>query len=300
MPSNSSGSSTDFPPVAALPESQAAPRGPRDRRYLRALWLSLPVVLAVALGGALLLTLNFYALSALKQVRAGDLPRSQAMYERTAAATRWGPAPWVAQYNLGTVLLAQGDTAGGIASLERAFEKVPKAIPDGDGRIESFSYECQVRINLASGWENVGDEHRERGDLGKAVETYDSAAQWSRPCELVGETGSDGEDQPVPPPGGGQMPGEGEEDPGASTTERLEQKRDSAQRELTGEDPQNPAETSPSQPEEVGAPPPDPFAGETEAEREKREQLEQKNREQTESEREREESQNRRSQTRGW
>ncbi len=287
-----------LPPFGALPLGEKPPRQ-RNRRILVWFRRVLPALILIGVVGLALLILQF---TAWRGVAAGQTDRWEAAegtFSKQQTLTGWWPAPWVAEYNRGTALLHLGGLEEGRALLERAFESVPKAVPDSDGKIQAYTYECQVRINLAVSWEVVGDDLVAAGDPQGAVAEYDRGLEWADPCQLVGESGGgsddDSESQPQPQPSA-------EEQEGASTAERIEEKRDRAQREASGEeDPAEPNTDGPEadQPDE-GDQEEDPFAGETAEEKERREELEKRNQDQAEREREKDESESGRGGSRGW
>ncbi len=287
-----------LPPFGALP---AAPKEKhaRNRRLLRVFWWAFPLLLASALVGTAGLLLQLGAFRAWSDGDAGDWESAANKYTRISAVTRFGPARWVADYNRGTAALQLGDIPVGRAALEDALDGVPKATPNDLGKIQTFTYECQVRINLAVSWEASGDALREAGEAEAAIADYDRALELADPCQLS--------NAPEEASGSEGPTGETEEqaDQGSSTSERIENKRDEAQREADGESQPEPEPSdgqtdsdSDAQDSETGEQ--DPFAGETEEEQQRREQLEQRNQDQAEREREKEEATNRNPGSRGW
>lgn len=291
-----------------MPGGPDTPVG-RNRRLLWWLWGSLPFIVIAFVLGVALVGLHLWSWSALRSFERNDLNAAEASYQRQVSVTGVGPSSWVALYNLGSIQLKNGQHASGLESLEQAFGTVPKAIPAEDGSIQTFTYECRVRLNLAVGWETIADQQRKDGDRETAMETYDRALEWSTPChgasdssqlEQEGEGGSD----PQQGSGGDQT------DEGASTSERIDQKRQQTQREMDGEAEED-AEDSQQGSDQSDADQEDsdqddsqesenPFDGETDQERERRESLEEKNRQQQESQRQREESSTRDPGSAGW
>lgn len=315
-----------LPPFGALPIGTPAREQPakRDRRLLIALWVSLPVIVLALVMGLALVSLQLWSWSAARSAGAGDGEAAAASYQRQATLTQRWPTPWVAEYNLGTMQLRTDRVDAGIEHLKRAYETVPKAIPAEDGTIQTFTYECQVRINLATGLERVADGQRSAGQLQAALDTYDGALGWSKPCqgaadasqaEQQGQGGSDGsggQSSPDQQNQGGRN-GQDQSDAGSSTSDRIEQKRQQTERELGGQsdgtgsaggqeqqdqEQQNSNEGGSGQDQQGQAS--DPYAGETEQERAQRESLQQKNQQQQESQREWEESAHRNPGANGW
>lgn len=297
---------TDLPPVGALPAQEQPVRGARNRKLLLAWWLSLPIVTVLLTLGVALLTLYCLSWSSLKKFETGDFAVTVAAYEKQTQLTNWGLEPWVARYNLGTALLASGETNAGIVWLEESFAGVPKAIPTPEGTIQTFSYECQVRTNLALGWETLGDQDQESGDLPGAVEKYDAALVWVSPCELTEAASVDADEEgPAGQPSAGTSDEASTPDIGASTTERIQEKRDSARGDSTGQPESASADGAAGGSAEGGMTDSgddesDPFGNETSAEQARREQLLDKNQHHDEAQRQQEESANRYPGSRGW
>jgi Ca-activated chloride channel family protein len=221
-------------------------------------------------------------------------------YQGQMAATAHGPERWVADYNLGTTLLAQGWLDTGVDYLQRAMERVPRATEVAEGYLEAYSYECRVRTNLALGLEAQGDVQTTAREWSQAVELYERSSDLLGPCQAEGsgqQSGGSGGQS-----GGGQQSGQSgqsgdaQTDPGeqaGSAKDRVDRKAQDARDRAEGREPSpSPSDGSGgsgSGPDEADAPgspgssspepspsasTPDPFAGETEAERERREQLE--------------------------
>lgn len=295
---------SSLPPFGALSTVPFQAGGPRNRRILGVFWTLLPFLVVMLIAGIIGLGLQFWSWQAMRQTEADEWQAAQQNYQRQSALTSWGPAPWVARYNLGTALLHLGQIDQGIDQLELAFEKVPRAIPEEDGTLQTFSYECQVRINLAVGWEGRADQQKEEQQLEEAIVSYDQALEWVTPCQLSGSDSSEGEGGEGGEGGGSGGEQSEQEDEAASTGERIQDKKDQTERELSGEPEPDPGEDPSGQQgsggEQGPEPQEDPFAGETPEERERREQLEQRNEEQREAEREKNESESGRSSSRGW
>lgn len=284
-----------LPPFGALPVGEPQLKS-RNRKLLRWFWSLLPLLVVFVLLGAGGLGLQYGAWRAAQASRGEEWDGALQIYEKQQWLTGWGLVPWVSHYNAGTAQLHLGQVQQGRQELEEAWTSVPKATPNEDGKIQSYSYECQVRINLAVSWEMEGDQLRGQNLGERAVESYQQGIDWAQPCQLdnpQGEGEGDGGE------GAPESVAENMVDEGSSTTERIREKRNDAQRELNGEEPSVPQEPEAQQPQPEQQDQ-DPFAGETADERERREELEQRNQDQQEREREREESQNQRGGTRGW
>lgn len=167
-----------------LPDlTDAMPRERIRRRRKIALAVATPIALVFFAAGVALLTLHFWALSSRGEYADNNLPGAVSGYSSQTNLAQFTPLNWLAEYNLGTALLASEQLEEGIVHLEAALEGVPTAIRDEDGRIETYSYECTVRSNLAAAYELNGDSEA-------AVETLE-------PCSLddsSGDSSQSGED----------------------------------------------------------------------------------------------------------
>ena len=296
-------------PFGALPPQKGGPQV-RNRRILRVLWWTLPLAILVALSGIAVLLLQFFSWQAYRTATDGNNASASRSYERQLSLTQWSPVNWVAHFNLGTTLLSEGDVPGAISQLEAAHASVPRARPNDEGLLEPFTYECNVRINLAVAWETSGDQQKSQGDLPGAIESYDQGIAWSELCEMPESSqsnqGDEGEDQQDQQDQGEGEPEDGD-DLGSSTTERLEDKRDQAERELNGEPEPQDGDTDDDGDQDDGdnsdSPPPESpngFEGETQEQREQREELQGKNADQQQREREEQERANRRPGSKNW
>ena len=169
------------------PKAKAA-RGPaakprRSRKALRPLLWSLPFVLIGLAASTYLIGLTLWSRASLGHWTDSDYASAQAGYEGQKTLTKSGVEPWVANYNLGTTMLREGDTDGGIGLLRTAKEQVPTATEVEPGRIETYSYECQVRINLALGIEIQGDAKAASADWSGAATAYSEAKDIISPCQ---------------------------------------------------------------------------------------------------------------------
>ena len=233
------------------PKAKAA-RGPaakprRSRKALRPLLWSLPFVLIGLAASTYLIGLTLWSRASLGHWTDSDYASAQAGYEGQKTLTKSGVEPWVANYNLGTTMLREGDTDGGIGLLRTAKEQVPTATEVEPGRIETYSYECQVRINLALGIEIQGDAKAASADWSGAATAYSEAKDIISPCQSPSSSqdqSGDGEGQSDQQSGGqgggggqsdqqsgGQGGGGGQSDPGEQaddSTDRLGDKEQQA------------------------------------------------------------------------
>ena len=232
------------------PKAKAA-RGPaakprRSRKALRPLLWSLPFVLIGLAASTYLIGLTLWSRASLGHWTDSDYASAQAGYEGQKTLTKSGVEPWVANYNLGTTMLREGDTDGGIGLLRTAKEQVPTATEVEPGRIETYSYECQVRINLALGIEIQGDAKAASADWSGAATAYSEAKDIVSPCQSPSSSqdqSGDGEGQSDQQSGGqggggqsdqqsgGQGGGGGQQDPGEQaddSTDRLGDKEQQA------------------------------------------------------------------------
>ena len=227
-----------------------AARGPaakprRSRKALRPLLWSLPFVLIGLAASTYLIGLTLWSRASLGHWTDSDYTSAQAGYEGQKTLTKSGVESWVANYNLGTTMLREGDTEGGIDLLRTAKEQVPTATEIEPGRIETYSYECQVRINLALGIEIQGDAKAASDDWSGAATAYSEAKDIVSPCQSPSSSqnqsgGGDQSDQQSGGQGGGgqsdqqsggQGGGGGQQDPGEQaddSTDRLGDKEQQA------------------------------------------------------------------------
>ena len=219
------------------PKAKAA-RGPaakprRSRKALRPLLWSLPFVLIGLAASTYLIGLTLWSRASLGHWTDSDYASAQAGYEGQKTLTKSGVEPWVANYNLGTTMLREGDTDGGIGLLRTAKEQVPTATEVEPGRIETYSDECQVRINRALGIEIQGDAKAASADWSGAATAYSEAKDIISPCQSPSSSqdqSGDGEGQ-SDQQSGGQGGGGGQQDPGEQaddSTDRLGDKEQQA------------------------------------------------------------------------
>ena len=153
----------------------------RNPRALRPLWYSIPILVIVLSVAAYLIGLSLWSRSSLSHWKAQEYDIAQTGYEGQMAWTKIGIERWVAHYNRGTTLVRQGQTDEGVTELRTAFDLVPKATEVQPGRLEPFSYECRVRVNLAIGIEIQGDAQAAAGAYGNAATTYQEAEETVAP-----------------------------------------------------------------------------------------------------------------------
>ncbi|MFC7579683.1 hypothetical protein ACFQ23_05550 [Schaalia naturae] len=275
----------------------------RSRAALRPLWWSLPVIVLMLAAAVFLIGLHLWSYQSGRAYQDDRFSAAREGYQGQMAATAHGPERWVADYNLGTTLLAQGWLDTGVDYLQRAMERVPRATEVAEGYLEAYSYECRVRTNLALGLEAQGDVQTTAREWSQAVELYERSSDLLGPCQAEGsgqqsggsggQSGQSGEGQQS---GQSGQSGDAQTDPGeqaGSAKDRVDGKAQDARDRAEGREPSpSPSDGSGgsgSGPDEADAPgspgssspepspgasTPDPFAGETEAERERREQLE--------------------------
>lgn len=185
----------------------------RARSALRPLWWSMPVVIVLALASTFLVGLHVWSWAGVRAYQDDGFDRARSGFEGQLGWTRSGPEAWVADYNLGSTLLVQGYLDVGVAHLERAMEKVPRATEVAPGYIEAYSYECRVRTNLALGLEGQGDV--QAGDLqwAQAADLYERSADLLSPCRSFdssqAQSGAQSGD-PQSGQGGGGQSGDGD------------------------------------------------------------------------------------------
>ena len=159
----------------------------RNGKLLRPLWWSLPIVVLALAVGIYMTALPLWAWNTGRSVRAGNNEGALSSYSKQIYWGDLGPASWVAHYNAGTqhVKLDHPDEA--VAELRIAWDRVPKAKQIEDGRIETYSYECTVRMNLALALEKQGDAAMST-DRARAAEIYKEMGEVVAPCQSAAST----------------------------------------------------------------------------------------------------------------
>ena len=172
-------------PASAKRNEAEKPR--RNGKLLRPLWWSLPIVVVTLAVGIYMTALPLWAWNTGRSVRAGNNEGALNSYSRQIYWGDLGPASWVAHYNAGTqhVKLDHPDEA--VAELRIAWDRVPKAKQIEDGRIETYSYECTVRMNLALALEKQGDAAMST-DRARAAEIYKEMGEVVAPCQSASST----------------------------------------------------------------------------------------------------------------
>lgn len=172
---------------ASADRAQRNARRPRNGKLLRPLWWSMPVV-AVALAiGTYMVSLPLWAWATGRTARAGNHEAALTSYSRQIYWGDLGPASWVAHYNAGTEDLRLDHIDSGVEQLRTAWDRVPKARQVEDGRIETYSYECTVRMNLALGLEKQGDAAM-ASDRAQAAALYKEMGEVVSPCQSTSST----------------------------------------------------------------------------------------------------------------
>lgn len=172
-------------PASAKRSGAEKPR--RNGKLLRPLWWSLPIVVVALAVGIYMTALPVWAWNTGRSVRAGNNEGALNSYSKQIYWGDLGPASWVAHYNAGTqhVKLDHPDEA--VAELRIAWDRVPKAKQIEDGRIETYSYECTVRMNLALALEKQGDAAMNT-DRARAAEIYKEMGEVVAPCQSAAST----------------------------------------------------------------------------------------------------------------
>ena len=179
------GSASSATPASAKRNGVEKPR--RNGKLLRPLWWSLPIVVVALAVGIYMTALPLWAWNTGRSARAGNNEGALKSYSRQIYWGDLGPASWVAHYNAGTqhVKLDHPDEA--VAELRIAWDRVPKAKQIEDGRIETYSYECTVRMNLALALEKQGDAAMST-DRARAAEIYKEMGEVVAPCQSAAST----------------------------------------------------------------------------------------------------------------
>lgn len=272
----------------------------RNPRALRPLWYSIPILVIVLSVAAYLIGLSLWSRSSLSHWKAQEYDIAQTGYEGQMAWTKIGIERWVAHYNRGTTLVRQGQTDEGVTDLRTAFDLVPKATEVKPGRLEPFSYECRVRVNLAIGIEIQGDVQAAAGAYANAATIYQEAEETVAPCQTASNSSqnqsddqnqSDNKDQSSNQNQSGkqgqsgdqQQSGNQSDNPADQNKERVEDKKQKAeeQSQEQGDQQQDQqdkgSKDQQTNPSPSPSPSPNPYEGETPEEKQRREELQHKN-----------------------
>lgn len=264
----------------------------RNPRALRPLWYSIPILVIVLTVAAYLIGLSLWSRSSLSHWKAQEYDVALAGYEGQMTWTQIGIERWVAHYNRGTTLVRQGQTDEGVTELRTAFDLVPKATEVKPGRLEPFSYECRVRVNLAIGIEIQGDAQAAAGSYADAATTYQEAEETVAPCQTASNSSqnqSDDQNQSSDQNQSGdqQQSGNKSDNPADQNKERVEDKKQKAQEQSEEQGDQRKDQQQDQQdkgskdqqtnPSPSPSPSEDPYEGETPAEKQRREELQHKN-----------------------
>ena len=274
----------------------------RNPRALRPLWYSIPILVIVLTVAAYLIGLSLWSRSSLSHWKAEEYDVAQTGYEGQMTWTKIGIERWVAHYNRGTTLVRQGQTDEGVTELRTAFDLVPKATEVKPGRLEPFSYECRVRVNLAIGIEIQGDAQVAAGSYAGAAATYQEAEDMVAPCQTASNSDqnqsdqnqsdqnqSDNKDQSgnQNQSGDQQQSGNKSDNPADQNKERVEDKKQKAEEQSQEQGDQQQDQQQDQQdkgskdqqtnPSPSPSPSPNPYEGETPEEKQRREELQHKN-----------------------
>lgn len=272
----------------------------RNGKLLRPLWWSLPIVVVALAVGIYMTALPVWAWNTGRAVRAGNNEGALNSYSKQIYWGDLGPASWVAHYNAGTqhVKLDHPDEA--VAELRIAWDRVPKAKQIEDGRIETYSYECTVRMNLALALEKQGDAAMST-DRAHAAEIYKEMGEVVAPCQSAASTQNQ-QNQNQQGGGGGadadkahdraqqkQQQAQNQEnqdkdkqnqDKDKQNQDKDQQNQDNQDKDKHNQDQQNQDKDQDKQNQDKSK---DPYQGETKEQRAKREEM-QKRQEQTDRE----------------
>lgn len=280
-------------PASAKRNGAEKPR--RNGKLLRPLWWSLPIVVVALAVGIYMTALPLWAWNTGRSARAGNNEGALNSYSRQIYWGDLGPASWVAHYNAGTqhVKLDHPDEA--VAELRIAWDRVPKAKQIEDGRIETYSYECTVRMNLALALEKQGDAAMST-DRARAAEIYKEMGEVVAPCQSAASTQNQ-QNQNQQGGGGGadadkahdraqqkqqqaQKQDNQDKDKDKQNQDKDKQNQDNKDKDKQNQDQQNQDKDKDKQNEDKSK---DPYQGETKEQRAKREEM-QKRQEQTDRE----------------
>lgn len=263
----------------------------RNPRALRPLWHSIPILVIVLAIAAYLIGLSLWSRSSLSHWKAQEYDVAQTGYEGQMTWTKIGIERWVAHYNRGTTLVRQGQTDEGVTELRTAFDLVPKATEVQPGRLEPFSYECRVRVNLGIGLEIQGDQLRAAGSTADAVSIYQEAEDTIAPCQTASGGGGQSGDQNQSGGQSDQQSGGESNNPADENKERVGDKKQQTEEESQGQSGSQDQQQQQGQqgqqenPTPSPSPSENPYEGETQDQKERREQLENQNKDRQQNQR---------------
>ena len=262
----------------------------RSPRALRPLWYSIPILVIALAISAYLIGMTLWSRSSLGHWTKGEYPAAQAGYEGQMTWTSIGIERWVSHYNLGTTLVRQDAIDEGVAELRTAYDLVPKATEVQPGRLEPFSYECRVRVNLGIGIEIQADALRSANSLDDAIAAYQEAVDLISPCQTAGgggQSGNQNQSGGQGQSGDDQQSGGSSENPADENKSRVQKKKEDTEKQQKGEDPnqnkqdpqnnQEPKPSPSSSPTPSNSPTSDPYEGENSDEKQQRQKLEDQN-----------------------
>lgn len=159
------------------------------------------IALAVALAVAVALVfVSVVAGVAIYAMSSGESNYGENEYPRSAQSygigTRVIPEQldqWEAYFGQGTAEIRADAVDAGVDTLAVALERVPKDAdsdepePTGAEKLEDFTPECRVRINLAVGQEILGDRLYAAGYFDEARATFEGASATVAQCVPQGE-----------------------------------------------------------------------------------------------------------------
>lgn len=240
------------------------------KRRLLALSIAVPIAVVLAAAGIYLLVLQIWSMTSRGEVEKSNLSGAISGYSTQLQLSSLTPLEWVANYNLGTAYLLDGQVDLAITYLESALDEVPKAQRDEENLIQYFSYECAVRENLSAAYSVNG-----QADLAQEMI---AVCLWSE---------SEGDSS-----------GLGSESESDSSTDEQESQDNQGE---DGQDSGEQSEQSDNGQDEANTSEDDVYGDETEEERERREQLENKNQQHSEEQQANDEEKNAGgSNRRGW
>jgi tetratricopeptide (TPR) repeat protein len=175
------------------------------RRRKRLVWWSLPVVLLALATSLKLASLSLTAQDAIDAAETTRFDESIAASD-SLMTLNWFE-PWVAYYDRGTASALAQEYNDATDDLSVALELAPA------------DRSCDVRVNLALAWEELGDIYAEGGYLRGATLLYDTALAVIRGGEEDGCFRGETEDESTPQE-------EPSDDSGTDAGERLENARD--------------------------------------------------------------------------
>ena len=160
----------------------------RKRKSIRKWMLiaAIPAMLAVALYGVKVISMNEFASSSSASYVNGDMTAAQQSAGRLKFAN-WFET-WKASFNNGTTLIALGSYDLAVPELKTALSDFEQGKDIKDKKVKEIS--CEIRGNLAIAYEGFGDNQITDKEFDKAQSSYDEAKAVIKDCDDESSNGT--------------------------------------------------------------------------------------------------------------